>query len=207
MADVPYSPNPASIGRFLDHIQDSGTPPKVTTNYLEGVGFKSKNDRYLIGIMKDIRFLDSTGTPIENWKAYRDKSKSRAVLAEGIRAGYADLFSTYPDAYRKDDEAIQNFFASRTNLAKNTLVLAVRTFKALCVKADFEGEVPERPKEELIAEEVATQTERQIPPVVRKDGPTVTINIELQLPATDKPEVYENFFAAMKKHLFPRESE
>jgi hypothetical protein len=30
---------------------------------------------------------------------------------------------------------------------------------------------------------------------------TVNINIQLQIPATDKAETYDSFFAAMKKHL------
>lgn len=33
--------------------------------------------------------------------------------------------------------------------------------------------------------------------------PTVNINIQLQLPGTDKPEVYEELFKALRKHLFP----
>lgn len=33
--------------------------------------------------------------------------------------------------------------------------------------------------------------------------PTVNINIQLQLPETDKPEVYEELFKALRKHLFP----
>ena len=32
-------------------------------------------------------------------------------------------------------------------------------------------------------------------------GMTVNINIQLQIPATDKAEIYDSFFAAMKKHL------
>lgn len=32
--------------------------------------------------------------------------------------------------------------------------------------------------------------------------PTVAINIQLQLPETDKPEVYEELFKALRRHLF-----
>lgn len=37
--------------------------------------------------------------------------------------------------------------------------------------------------------------------------PTIAINIELQLPATDNAEVYDKLFAALKKHLFPSATE
>jgi hypothetical protein len=36
-------------------------------------------------------------------------------------------------------------------------------------------------------------------------GPAININIQLQLQATEDAKVYDNFFAAMKKHLFPSE--
>ncbi|TCT20801.1 hypothetical protein [Thiobaca trueperi] len=34
-------------------------------------------------------------------------------------------------------------------------------------------------------------------------SPTIAINIQLQLPETDKPEVYEELFKALRRHLFP----
>jgi hypothetical protein len=195
-----YTPNPASIGRFLDHVQDSGVPAKVTTKHLESVGFKSKNDRNLIGVLKSIGFLDGNGAPTDTWKAYKDKGKARRVLADALRTAYSELFSIYPDAYRKDDEALYNYFASKTGLAKATVELVVRTFKTVCERADFEGAPPG----------VATTPPTKAPPTPAiaeiKGGvpgaPSININIELHLPPTDDANVYEKLFAAMKKHLF-----
>ena len=67
MADFPYMPNPSTIKRFLDHIQKAGVPEKVTSRYLVQVGFKSTNDRPLIGILKSIGFLAPDGTPTSAW--------------------------------------------------------------------------------------------------------------------------------------------
>ena len=61
MADFPYIPTAPSVKRFLDHIRSAGIPEKVTIKYLEKVGFKSTNDRYLIGILKFIGFIDGVG--------------------------------------------------------------------------------------------------------------------------------------------------
>jgi hypothetical protein len=52
MADFPYSPHAAKLKQFLDHVQKAGVPEKVTIKYLEKVGFKSTNDRYILGILK-----------------------------------------------------------------------------------------------------------------------------------------------------------
>ncbi|RJP76463.1 MAG: hypothetical protein C4522_17910 [Desulfobacteraceae bacterium] len=50
-------------------------------------------------------------------------------------------------------------------------------------------------------------TKNEMPPIIPKvnvpAAPVVSINIELKIPATDNPDVYENFFKSMKKHLWP----
>jgi len=203
VATVPYTPNPASIPRFFQHIQAAGVPAKVTNTYLEGVGFKSKNDRYLIAVLKAIGFLDNSGSPTERWRSYRDKAKGPGVLAAGIRHAYSDLFETYPDAYRKDDEAIRNFFSSRTDLGESTLALAVRTFKSLCLNANFEGaELVEETAAEIA--ELAKPDERPATRAAASGGtraPVININIQLELPATDDASIYEKLFEAMRKNL------
>jgi hypothetical protein len=41
------------------------------------------------------------------------------------------------------------------------------------------------------------------PPSAASASPTIAINIQLQLPETDKPEVYDELFKALRRHLFP----
>jgi hypothetical protein len=109
MVTLPVTQNAGSIARFLKHIQSAGVPPKVNHPYLKSVGFKSSNDAALIGVLKAIDFIDPAGTPTERWKEYRDTTKAGGVLAEAIRACYGGLFQIFPDAERKDDEAISNW--------------------------------------------------------------------------------------------------
>jgi len=115
-------------------ISTAGVPAKVDTNYLKSVGLKSGNDAALVKIFKSLGFLDGSGVPTDKWRSYKDSTKSKKVLGEAIKTTYSGVFSIYPDANRKDDEAIRNW-------------------------------------------------------------------IELQMPPTNDPVIYENFFAAMKKYL------
>jgi hypothetical protein len=93
----------------------------------------------------------------------------------------------------------------------------VATFRALSGLADFEREADSGERAESIGQSdseraepalTATRMSAVSAPTVRvpitPHAPTVTINIELSLPATDDATVYENLFAAMKKHLFPQ---
>ncbi|MBZ5573299.1 MAG: DUF5343 domain-containing protein [Acidobacteriia bacterium] len=209
MADnYPYHVNTANVKKFLDHVQTAGVPDKVTFKYVESVGFKSSNDRALITILKFIGFVSSSGAPTDVWRAYRNKSQSRKVLAAALRKGYSTLFTTYPDANRKDNEALRNFFSSHTSVSDGTISYMVRTFKTIADMADFgsPGEaMPEIETNDDDEPEVGkgggggTVVKRKL--TAGTNGMTVNINIQLQIPATDKADIYDSFFAAMKKHL------
>jgi hypothetical protein len=207
MADFPYTPTPASAKRFLDHIRSAGVPEKVSQKYLEKVGFKSTNDRYIIAILKFIGLVDASGVPTKLWQAYRNRTTGGKALASAVRQSYSDLFKTYPDANRKDNEALRNYFSANTKVAESTLGLIVGTFKMLCAAADFEGPatvIEDETKDALPTD--STSRKAKLP--VSHDsggtqGPAININIQLQLPATDDGVIYEKLFAALKKHLLP----
>ncbi len=205
MAKAIYSTSPANIPRFLAVIQSAGEPSKVDGTYLKSVGFKSGNDAYLPPILKALGFLDSAGVPTERWRVYRNKQKAKGVMAAALLEAYPELFKTYPDACRRDNEALRNFFSTHSSgLAERTLQLVVRTFKTLCEHADFDA--PE--VEQEILERPLAKEGRQAPPADRyheQQGPiTVNINIQLQLPATDDASIYEKLFEALNKTILAR---
>ncbi len=210
MADnYPYHVNAANVKKFLEHIQSAGVPTKITFQYITSVGFKSKNDRAILTVLKFIKFVDNSGVPTELWRAYRVKNQSQKVLAGALKKAYPTLFDTYPDANRKDNEALRNFFSSHTSVAENTVTLMVRTFKTMADMGNFDSpadlsEVEVKAEE---PEEVEEKGGGGAAAVKRKGiaatpgGMAVNINIQLQIPATDRADVYDSFFAAMKKHL------
>lgn len=202
MAEFPYTPGPNNIERFLAHIQSSGVPnAKVTATSIKSFGFTSSNDRYIPSVLKSLGFLNSDGMPTDSWRGYKDKSKARQIIADAVRVTYTGLFSAYSDAYRKDDEALHNYFAGESGLASATVDLMVRTFKILCGKADFEAVAPVATKTPPVGPAAPASSAAQ-PKSSTAPVPSVNINIELHLPPTDDASVYDNLFAAMKKHLF-----
>ena len=200
MVDYPYASVTGKLKKFLGHIQSAGVPPKVNTQYLSSVGFKSSNDTKIISILKFINFLDAGGVLTDEYRQFRNKEKAGGVMAKSLKAAYKTLFGTFPDAYRKDTEALRNYFSTHTDAGEQVVNVTVATFKVLCEFADFEagtGEIPDSPKGELKSE---ASVHKQISPAT-SGGLTVNINIQLQLPATEDASVYENLFSALKKHL------
>ncbi|MGI8548423.1 MAG: DUF5343 domain-containing protein [Gemmatimonadaceae bacterium] len=213
MAIYPYASNPARVKQFFQTIQSVGVPPKLTTVFLESIGFKSKNDRAIIPIVRAVGFVDASGAPTEHWRNYRNKERSRALMAEGVRSAYRDLFTTFPDAQQRDNDVLRNFFSTHSSVGEGGLRFIVGTFKALTELGDFDSNSSSenRPDESSSSgsgavrpgysgQEHGARKTRALP---AEFGGSVTlnINIQLQIPDTKNPETYENLFASIKRHL------
>lgn len=194
----PYILTPDALGKFIDGIPTRGLPDKLTCAHLSTVGFKSKNHRKIVRVFEFLGFIDASGTPTDSYKQLRDRHKSRQVLAQAVHQAYAELYKTYPDAHRKDDEALRDFFRGKTPLGDRAISALVGTFKVLTAKADFEAKpahsappVPEPPAAPDTREHLAALGAQ----------PALTINIQLQIPATSDSAIYDSLFKALRKYV------
>lgn len=209
MADFPYVLVPGKLKDFLAHIQSAGVPQKLTTSYLEKIGFKSKNDRRMIGVMRYTGFIDGNGVPTEKWQHYRNKTRAAKVLGATLREAYSDLFNTYPDAAFRDNDTLRDYFSAHTKVGDRALVGMVQTFKALAELADFERD-PLGETHEDDVDAAATPSSNGVPRVERvvtrtSNGVVINVNIQIAVPETEKPEVYDMFFASLRKHVLSDE--
>jgi hypothetical protein len=204
MSEIVYTPLAGKIEKYFSKIQEAGVPPKANRTWLKTTGFTSSNDHYLLKILNVLGFIDASNVPTELWKRYKNPTEAPAVLAKAIRTGYSDLFSLYPDANRKDREALYAYFSAKTGKAKATVDLMVSTFNYLCALADFEAETPPTVQPPDVVPSPISPPELRI---VSGKGvvPEVHINIQLHLPPTTDPTVFDNLFKSMKKHLLSAE--
>lgn len=206
MAEHAYTSVPARIPELLEKIRETGVPTqKVTTEWLDAVGFKSKNDHTLLRVLRFIQFIDASDMPTDFWRKYRG-GNSRYVLAEAIRQGYSDLFTTYRDAYDRSDEDLENYFTAKSpHLASSTIRRIIETFRALCALADFgsmvDSLVPDSGVPVLPSRSSVIDSQPKLQSLGLGSGLTININIQLALPETKDPEFYEQFFSALKKHF------
>ncbi|WNZ29950.1 MAG: DUF5343 domain-containing protein [Candidatus Bathyarchaeota archaeon] len=201
MAEIPYTNLAGKIPEYFDKFQEVGIPEKVNYKWLESIGFKSSNDRYIVKVLKHMNFIDDSGVPTERWQNLKNPPLVATIIADGIRDAYADLFNTYDDAYRKDREALYAYFSSTTGKAKSTVELMINTFTNLCALANFEEKIVHKKE----------NNEKKPPKIGFSDvqinsgfvTPEVHINIQLHLPPTDNQDVYDSLFKSLRKHLFP----
>lgn len=203
MADFPYTQVPGKLKSFLDKIPHIGIPDKADKKWLSSIGFVGRDDYTILGVLQFIGFLDQSGKPTQHWIAYRDKTRSGRVLAEGVVEGYAELFQTYSDAHRRDDNDLKAFLSTRTTAGARIVYKKLVTFKALCKLAEFGDAVAEQVETPPLIHEPAvdlgTVATKSVPGL--GTGFTLNINIQLTLPDTTDETVYDKLFDAMKRHL------
>lgn len=206
MTDFPYTNVTGKLQDFFAKIQGMGVPPTITTKWLPSIGFGSKNDRSIIKVVKFIGFIDNLGKPTDKWREYRNSSKSRGIMAEGILNGYSELYTFYPDAHIRTDEELKNFFRSKSTTADDTITRIVQTYKALCSLADFNNLDAENsqfvsPIIDSQKSNIANSTQ-SIQGSSALTTPSLHIDIQIHIASDASADQIDQIFASMSKHLY-----
>ena len=128
-----YTLKPNAVPAYFDAIVDAQPPERFSVKFIENLGFTSTNDRLFIGILKDLGFLNRDGAPQPRYFDFLDRSRSKQVLAEGIREAFADLFAINTRANELGVGEIKNKLRTQYAGKKTNLVISniTNTFRAL----------------------------------------------------------------------------
>lgn len=198
-----------NLDAFLNALTNAQAPQKFTQKFLEQLEFKSTNDRLLIGVLKGLKFLDDAGTPLERYYKFLDQTESKKVLAEAIKEAYSDLFAINKKAYDYSVTEVENKLKTiyQGKKSENVLDWMSKTFKALCNYADWS---------DTGANETKSKDEIQITEGKRDDRdisfekeerhrriktPELHYNIQIHLPESRDPAVYDAIFKSLKEHF------
>jgi hypothetical protein len=207
-----YTLKPGSIPDYFDAIVNAQPPERFSNKFLEGLGFKSTNDRLIIGVLKDLGFLDSDGKPTPRYFSYLDRSQSARVLAEGIREAFSDLFAVRTTANEFTPEEVRDklrtlYAGKKTDeLIKRIAVM----FSALCEIADFSAAPAPAPEERDVAAGEAAKAPAetvlsQKVPIPTTEKPigfrSLQYHINIVLPESRDQAVYDALFKSLRDHL------
>jgi hypothetical protein len=204
-----YTLKPGSIPAYFDAILQAEAPQRFSIKFLEGLEFKNTNDRLLIGVLKDLKFLDTDAVPTKRYYEFLDRSQSRKVLATAIRDAYADLFGLNKDAHKLSAEEAKNKLRTLYAGSKKDGVIAriARTYTALCEYADFSSALPTSPpkekKEEAGKPGASHPPETTIPSALQKSVSldSLQYHINIVLPESRDQAVYDAIFKSLRDHL------
>lgn len=203
----PYVQSQDKFAEFLKKLPTIGVPASFDKKVLKSIGYTSSNDERFLQAIKYIGLVENKrgGSPTDLWKKMR--ADFGTALGEGIVSGYADLFTMYENANQLDAEALQNYFAANTDAGSVAVARMVATFQTLVGLASFEGSESPSPEESIELSKSRDATANKPHDMqARVPASSININIQLQLPADSKGDVYDRFFESMKKHLMSDDS-
>lgn len=197
-----YMVSQKNVPAILQKIVEGAAPDKFTYEHLNSLGFTSSNDRAIIPLMKDLGFLTPEGAPTPRYHAYRDKSRSKAVLGEALREAYADVFHISESPTQQHRASIEGLFKSKHNTSDHVAGLQAATFLTLLANADVSNagtklEVPESLKRDP-GEEVEKDTGSRHSPTLTTE---LHYTIQVHLPATKDIEVFNAIFRSLRENL------
>lgn len=206
-----YLTSTKNLQNILNAIQQAKAPERFTQRFLESLEFKSTSDRLIIGVLKALRFIDDQGKPTERYFQFLDQSQSSRIMAEAVRDAYDDLFQVNTSAQRLSKQDVVNKFKtlSQGSISESVLDKMAMTFTALVKIADF-AQSPQRTTkldEELDESEVSDrrsevdETEKIQRHRSRSFG-GLHYNIQIILPESRDPKVYDALFRSLHEHLF-----
>ncbi|MBI5572094.1 MAG: DUF5343 domain-containing protein [Desulfomonile tiedjei] len=210
-----YTLKPNAIPAYFDAILDAQPPERFSLKFLENLGFTSTNDRLFIGILKDLGFLNRDGAPQPRYFDFLDRSRSKQVLAEGIKEAFSDLFAIHTKANDFTVADARNKLRTLYAGKKTDLVIGniAKTFHALCEYADFstplsprQAASPETAQPEALEpmpESVPSASKAEVPaqPLGKIRVGALEYHINIVLPDTRDQAVYDAIFKSLRDHL------
>ena len=200
-----------NVSAILRAVQAAQAPQRFTQKFLEGLGFANTNDRAFINVFKALGFLDDSGVPTSRYHRYLDQTQSALVLAEGLREGYEDLFRINRNAQDMSTQDVKNKMKTLSEGAFTERVLTqmAGTFTTLVKEADFSAAPvadapPADPEPALPMESPAGQAAPLGPgqPVAAASPfGSLAYNINIQLPESREPAVYNAIFKALRENF------
>ena len=208
MLTTRYMPSTKNVDAIFDKIIGGVAPEKFTVDHLKALGFTSSNDRSAIPLLKDLGFLTADGSPTPRYHAYRDRSKSKAVMAEALREAYSDVFHVNEKPTLADRPAVEGLFKSKLNSSDRVAQVQAMTFYALLGRADLNATSPPTPLPDQVRRDEPDDDFPEVEPDMTAINPNrpglstqLHYTIQVHLPATKDLEVYNAIFRSLRENL------
>lgn len=199
---LPYVVEPNKIEKVLRKIKEAKVPERFTQDFLDTVlNCKGGNYRQFVPLAKKLSILNSDGTPTELYKKFRNNATSSFAMAQALKVGYAEVFDRNEYANKLSKEDFKGLVVEITGLEpKNRVVkLICSTFETLKKLADFEQTLPEEESSKELSD--STKGTQGAQEEIRDFDLNLSYTINLVLPKTDDPAVFNAIFRSLREHL------
>lgn len=196
----PYVDSYGQLKQLFEKIKEAKVPSKFNQDFLSTMlGLKSSSYRPMIPFLKRLGFIDSGNNPTKAYIDFRENGRDGVIMAEQIKKAYPTLFSANEFIYKLDKEQVKSKLVSLLGTSKDdkATTKVASTFMELCKMADFENTT----KAESAKEEKLDSQSEPASPIAHQTKLGISYTINLNLPATTDPKVFDAIFKSLKEHL------
>jgi len=209
-SNLPYMVASGTLTKILNKICDASIPENFNGDFLgTKLGFPGGNQRAFIPWAKKCKFLEEDGTPSQIYKDFRNPSFRGTAMATALKNGYEELYVRNEYAHDLSKPDFVKLVTDATGLAHDnqTVKAIVNTFFNAKEFADFETKNQESKseikvekikdlKEEIESTDTSTKSTRK-----KQIDLGINYTINLVLPKTDDPAIYNAIFKSLKDNL------
>jgi hypothetical protein len=193
---------PGTLVKILEKIKTAATPDNFNGEFLEKtLGFKGGNYKTFIPWAKKISLINSDGTPTQLYRSFRNPTTSKNALGTGLIKGYSEIFSKDETFYNLDKPKLKGLFMEATGEAHDSKVLElmVNSFWNAKTLAEFSTSQTEANEGQYDSQDEldTVQDNRNF----KKLNFGLSYTINLVLPKTDDPAIYNAIFKSLKDNL------
>lgn len=213
---LPFMNSTGLVSKIFTKIIEAQTPPKYTQDFQANkLGYGSGSAKPFIPLLKRIGFISSDGTPTDLYKKFRNSSSRGVAMAEAIKKGYSPLYAVSEYAHDLDQKKLKDAIIQVTGHSSDsgTVKAISGTFAALKNYANFEqnSEDVEIEEKDVGVERLnGSGHESRVPMMANVElpisqqaarGMNLSYTINLNLPETKDPEVFDAIFTSLKSKL------
>lgn len=209
MAALPYVTSSGNIERALSAIKAAAVPERVSQDFVKDIlKIPGGSGDQMTAYLKKINFAGSDGKPTELYTRFRNPTTSGQALAQALKFAYAPLFVRNESAHNLNDNELLGLIVEETGQPHDSspVKMAFSCFKALRKHANFSEPTKvfkEVDNGETSKGEISSSPPRadahSAPPT--RVGLNLGYTINLNLPATSDPAVFNAIFKSLKQHL------
>lgn len=224
MASYPYTSTQSALTQTFEQFRKT-FPPTVDASTLKRFSIAPANESYIINILRFLGFIDEDGKKVETAAGLflHGDEKFKSDLEGVIRTSYSDLFTEHgDDAWGVSRDVLATWFRVKDKTSDLIGKRQANTFLTLASLAGHGEPVkpskpsangarskPKASKEKATAgprssgSTVSQVTSSQTNPssTSQNDRVGLTVRVEVNLPASGTPEVYDAIFASIRKNL------
>jgi hypothetical protein len=216
MANLPYVTAVGNIEKAFKGIKAAATPESVSQDFVKTIlGVKGGSGNQMTAYLKKIGFATADGSPTAIYKKFRNPTTEGWAAAQALKIGYAPLYTRNEYMHRLGDEELKGLIYEETGAGQDSgaVPLILASIKQIKKFAKWDGApVDDRPErleadpEPIAAVNVpAPNGSMAITP--QSLGLNLGYTINLNLPATSDPAVFNAIFRALKEHLLRSSSD